>query len=184
MFFYRLARLTCSPSGFAFVHCICIMVSLSGLRRLSALSWPLLQQHGDRMLYSLRAETLTSCKLLPYFLPIMKWSIRFWDSLSKEIHVVWWILWGKTVPPMTILLSVQNYVRSSPFSLCSLMLWLPIMSSLPVLSYPTFAFKSPTVCENLQISLCCFLPSSLAKVPIRFSPLSLCGFRQVFKAPA
>ena len=33
--------------------------------------------------------------------------------------VIWMVLWGKKVPPMTRLLKVQNSTKISPFSFCT-----------------------------------------------------------------
>ncbi|CAH8597505.1 unnamed protein product [Schistosoma haematobium] len=72
------------------------------------------------------------------------WSIWFSVVWSGEIHVALCIrLCGNIVPPMTNLLNAHKFANLSPFSFLSPSPCRPIISSYPVLSIPTLAFRSP-----------------------------------------
>ena len=87
---------------------------------------------------------LTSRRDLLHFPLINRWSIWFLSLPFGEHHVILWISrCGKRVPPITRLLVVQNSTSLSPFSLMMPLPCLPITLSLPELSAPTLAFRSP-----------------------------------------
>ena len=87
---------------------------------------------------------LTSRRDLRHFPLINRWSIWFLSLPFGEHHVILWISrCGKRVPPITRLLVVQNSTSLSPFSLMMPLPCLPITLSLPELSAPTLAFRSP-----------------------------------------
>ena len=86
--------------------------------------------------------TRVSRRLLLHFLRMFMWSIWFSVFPSGETHVALLIVsCGKTLPSITKLLNVQKSANSFSFMVSNPCL--PIMSSLPVLSEPTFAFGSP-----------------------------------------
>ena len=87
---------------------------------------------------------LTSRRDLRHFPLINRWSIWFLSLPFGEHHVILWISrCEKRVPPITRLLAVQNSTSLSPFSLMMPLPCLPITLSLPELSAPTLAFRSP-----------------------------------------
>ena len=53
------------------------------------------------------------------------------------------VLCGKTLSPITKSLNIQKSANSSPFQFMVPSPCFPIISSLPMLSEPTFAFVSP-----------------------------------------
>ena len=86
-----------------------------------------------------------SCRLRLHFLEIVMSSIWCLVLPSGDIHVTLWMsLCWNVLPPMTRSLKAQNYVNSSPFSFISPRAWVPMINSLPVLSFPILAFMSPS----------------------------------------
>ena len=82
--------------------------------------------------------------LLLHFLLMVMWSIGFSVFPSGETHAALCIiLYGKTLPPISRSLNVQKSANCSPFSFMVPSPCFPIISSLPVLSEPTFVFGSP-----------------------------------------
>ena len=117
-------------------------------------------------LLSLRISSLFTRvfrRLLLHFLLMVMWLIWF------SVLPIWWDpcdfvhrLCGKTLPPITKSLNVHKSANSSPFSFMVPSPCFPIISSLPVLSEPTFAFVSPiriamSLLDVSSSTFCCLL---------------------------
>ena len=82
--------------------------------------------------------TRTSRRERLNYLFMHMWSIWFSVVWSGDIQVALWMdLWGKTVPPMTRLLSAHVSANLSPFSFMMPSPCFPITSSYPLLLFPT-----------------------------------------------
>ena len=96
------------------------------------------------LLTSAPRYTLASCRDLRHLPLTAKWSIWFVVLPSGEFHgVLWMVLCGNIVPPMTQSFSRQNSANRLPLSFIIPHPWLPIHLSKLVLSLPTLAFTSP-----------------------------------------
>ena len=99
--------------------------------------------------------TLTSRRELRHFPLIISWSIWFLSLPFGEHHAILWISrCGKGVPPITRLFVVQNSTSLSPVSLMMPLPCLPSTLSLPELSAPTLAFRSPMMMIRSCIGTC------------------------------
>ena len=98
--------------------------------------------------------TLVSCRFLLNFLSMVMWSIWLTVGWSGDTQVPLWIsLCWNTLPPITKLLNTQKSANISPFSFMVPDPSLPMILSLPVLSFPIFALKSP-VTMRMSLLLC------------------------------
>ena len=102
--------------------------------------------------------SLVSCRLLQSFLSMVMWSIWLTVRWSGDTQLpLWMSLCWNTLPPITKSLNTQKSVNISPFSFMVPNPSLPMILSLPVLSFPIFALKSPV---TMRMSLL-VLPSSV-----------------------
>lgn len=87
-----------------------------------------------------------------YFLLTMTWSIWLTECPFGDLQLsLWMSLRGKMAPSILHLLLMQKSTSLSPLSLMVPQPCRPISSSLPMLLFPTLAFKSPII-NNLS---CC-----------------------------
>ena len=88
--------------------------------------------------------TLTSGIDLLNFCPMQIWSIWFSVLWSCDTQVALWILrFGKTLPPMIMLINAHTLANISPFSFIVPSPCLPMTSSYPPLSDPILMCMSP-----------------------------------------
>ena len=99
--------------------------------------------------------TLVSCRFLLNILSMVMWSIwlTVWWSGDTQLPL-WMSLCWNALPAITKLLNTHKSANISPFSFMVPNPSLPIILSLPVLSFPVFALKSP-VTMRMSLSLFC-----------------------------